>query len=143
MEFALASLLNLKMADWGSDDPNEIFSNRAALAIFCTLWLIIAILAYFLVLNFDQFRFEGFVGSYGALVDGTRYNTRKRRAIAITYPATFLLQRAVFVYSVLYVSDFLWGQVAIQLLTSILMIAYLLTFKPLETPFSTNLEVMN
>ena len=61
----------------------------------------------------------------------------------MTWPAIFFLRRTVFVYSVIYLTEFLWGQIAVQLLSTILMIIYLLEFRPLETPFANRMEIMN
>ena len=55
----------------------------------------------------------------------------------------FFARRLIFVWCVIYLEDFLWGQLAIQTMTSVFIIQYLLWFWPLESTFAVKMEVMN
>jgi len=55
----------------------------------------------------------------------------------------FFARRLIFVWSVIYLQDFLWGQLAIQTVISLFVIQYLLCFWPLESTFAVKMEVMN
>lgn len=143
LELLLASLLNTHMADWGTDSPQEKFSNFASLSILCTLALLTLLLVLFFLVNYNMYRFEWSRESYGALIEGTRHSDRTTRRHAMAWPAIFFLRRAVFIFSIIYWVDFLWGQIALQLLSTILMTVYLLEFRPLSTPFANRMELMN
>jgi hypothetical protein len=48
-----------------------------------------------------------------------------------------------FVFSAIFMGNFLWGQLAIQIMFSIFMIIYLPWHRPLESKFALYMEVMN
>ena len=61
----------------------------------------------------------------------------------MAYPVIFFARRLIFVWSVIYLQDFLWAQLAIQTMTSVFIVQYLLWFWPLESAFAVKMEVMN
>ena len=63
--------------------------------------------------------------------------------IAITYTALFIVRRAIFAFSCIFLADFLWGQLALQTSSSLLMASYVLVYSPLKTTLANRMEVMN
>jgi len=57
--------------------------------------------------------------------------------------AFFLGRRMAFIASVIFLDSFLWAQLAIQIMISVFMIIFLLTFWPLETFFAVRMAVMD
>ena len=143
MELLMASILNVYMADWEAPTWQESTSNNLSIAILAFIALLLPFLAIYLTYNLDAFKYEEFSDSYGAVLDGTRYETPRRKRIAIAYTAVMFLRRSVFVVSCIFWADFLWGQLALQILSSILMVCYVLQYRPLTTPFGNRMEVMN
>ena len=113
LELLLTSVLNVYTADWDEPDWQENFSIYLSIAILGLMALLLPFLAIFFMCNLSAFKYEDFSGSYGAVLDGTTYETRNRRKIAINYPAVFFLRCSVFVFSVIFWKDFFWGQVAL------------------------------
>jgi len=57
--------------------------------------------------------------------------------------AFFLGRRIAFIASVIFLDNFLWAQLAIQIMLSVFMIIFLLTFWPLESFFAVRMAVMD
>ena len=61
----------------------------------------------------------------------------------VAYPVLFFCRRIIFAVSAVYLYDFLWGQLTIQMAVSLLMLVYLLIFKPMQSPFANRIEILN
>ena len=68
--------------------------------------------------------------------------SRKQVAIVITTTA-FFLRRLLLCATLVFWQEFFWGQVAIQMQTSIFMIIIYQWTKPFESNFATNMETFN
>ena len=55
----------------------------------------------------------------------------------------FLLRRVLFIFVVVWMPKFLWGQLALQFACSVTMIIFLLFLRPLESTVDTYREVFN
>ena len=58
-------------------------------------------------------------------------------------PAMFFLRRIAFVLTVLFMGDFVLGQLAILCYTSLIMCFLVQWFKPLESRFANDIETFN
>ena len=143
LELLLTSVLNVYTADWDEADWQDNTSLYLSVAILGLMALLLPFLTMFFMCNLNAFKYDEFAGTYGAVLDGTTYETRNRRKVAITYPAVFILRRSIFVLSCIFWKDFFWGQIALQTVSSLLMACYVMQFRPLETSFGNRMEVAN
>ncbi len=61
----------------------------------------------------------------------------------IVYPLSFMLRRLTLCLVIIYWPEFLWGQLAMMMMTSQGLIMYVLWFRPFESKFLMVLETFN
>lgn len=140
-DLVLAAALNVYTADWDSGNSSEKFSNYMSAIVLILSAVIFLICLIYFSYNFDAFKYDDFKMS--TVLDGTRHNTTERREYAFSWVTYFIFRRLAFVYSVIFWVDFLWAQIALQIMVSVYAVIYLFYFWPLETPFANLMEVFN
>jgi len=94
--------------------------------------------------NFSRLRKDSFKTKYGTVLSGTKFfDIAKPSRWILAFPLIFFGRRIAFVVSAIFLGHFLWAQLAIQIMISVLNTVYLLQFRPLESPFSLRMELMN
>ena len=73
LDLILACILNVYMMDWRAETLQEIISNYVSLTILGLLALILPSLAIYLTCNLDAFKYEEFLHSYDAVLEGMQY----------------------------------------------------------------------
>ena len=61
----------------------------------------------------------------------------------IIFPLSFMLRRLTLCLVIIFWPEFLWGQLAIMMLTSQGLIMYILWFRPFESKFLLGIETFN
>ena len=84
-----------------------------------------------------------FKNRYGAGVEETSLIKKVSPKSILVYPVFFFGRRLIFAVCAVYLEDFLWGQLAIQMMISVFMVMYLETYKPMDSLFSNRMEVLN
>ena len=84
-----------------------------------------------------------FKNRYGAGVEETSLIKKISPRSILAYPVFFFVRRLIFAISAVYLQNFLWAQLAIQMMISVVMVMYLKTYKPMDSPFSNRMEVLN
>lgn len=140
-DLILAAALNIYTADWDTTNASEKFSNGLSLTVLILSALVMLICAIYFSYNFDAFKYENFKVS--TILDGTRQSTAERRKNAFAFISFFVFRRLSFIYAVIYWADFLWAQLALQIMTSVYAVIFLFYNWPLETPLATLVEVFN
>ena len=77
------------------------------------------------------------------MLDGTAVETGSSQWVILLIPVSFFIRRIAFCLTVVFWLEFLWGQVAIQLMTSVFMVIYLQWSRPLDSRFANNMETFN
>ena len=77
------------------------------------------------------------------MLDGTDIESTKSQWIILLIPISFFIRRLAFCLTVVFWLEFLWGQVAIQIMTSVIMVIFLQWSRPLDSRFSNNIETFN
>ena len=106
--------------------------------------LVIAIIApvvtlWFLKMKFERFQDKKFKRKFSTLVNKLNLSNKA----AIYYTLIFQLRRLVLAVAIVMVKDVPVAQIAIVLISSILVLSYFLTNKPLESPILNRLEFFN
>ena len=74
---------------------------------------------------------------------GTNLEKKVHPKSILAYPVFFFGRRIAFVLSAVLLRDFLWAQLSIHMMVTVLTAVYLLQFRPLESPFAMRMEIMN
>jgi len=110
--------------------------------ILLTLSLILPIVMCIIwAFKYKQWDQDDFEDRYGSLMESTRYKERKWYVMFV--PMTYFLRRLGLAFVCVFWIEFFWGQVAIQLMTSVFVIILLHWAHPMESTFDTNIETFN
>ena len=142
-ELALTALVSIHTADWGTSFPGGRYSNGLSLISLFLLSMIPLCLTVFYCRSFKALTEVHFTKRYGAGLDGVNLVKKVSPKSILAYPVTFFSRRILFVVSAVYFEDFIWAQIAIIMMISVFMVMYLIHYKPMNSPFSNRMEVMN
>ena len=82
--------------------------------------------------------------SFGTFLDGTNLmNQRELKWTLMFNPSFFLFRKVAFVFSVLYMGDYLWAQLLLQTCLSMTMLFYIWHCRALVSRFSEIMETFN
>ena len=137
----LFAVLNLYTADWDTPYDAVHLSNVLAVIIVSIVGATLLLLIFWLCRNRNKMNDKKFKERTGALVEST--NTEKKKWSLIAVLTMFFLRRITFVMSVIFLEEFVWGQIAIQTFTSLGMMMLIQWHQPFESSFDNKLEVFN
>ena len=120
-----------------------VVSHYLAVSFLVLSCLLVPIIILLYWLKFGSLTEDNFKNRYGAGLEGTNLAKKVYPKSILAYPVFFFGSRIAFAVSAVMLGDFLWAQLAIQMTVSVLSAAYLLQFRPLESPFSVRMEVMD
>ena len=101
------------------------------------------LLMYLYCKNLDKLDHDSFKDKFGAGLEGVNLKKKEDRWTILAFPVFFFGRRLAFVASVVLLGNFLWAQLASQMMISVFYIIYLMWYRPLESPFEIRMEVMN
>ncbi|CDW71173.1 UNKNOWN [Stylonychia lemnae] len=102
---------------------------------FCSIWPFLVI--YFLFRNRDERQDKGFTEKYGSFFEGTQY--WKTHTLFVVFH--FLLRRMIFALSLIYLD--MEVQLALQMIISLGLLTYYISYQPMRKSFQNRLEVYN
>ena len=111
-----------------------------SLGVFVLSNLVVLLLASVYYRNFDKIDAGS---SYGALLDRTKLEDKKKSKWDLLFPALLFGRRICLTLGVLLIREFLWAQIATIFLFSTAMVIYLLHTRHFKNPFDTKMEVFN
>ena len=76
-------------------------------------------------------------------MEGTNTSLKEKQWIIVLVPVTFFARRLFLAFTLVFWMDFFWGQIAIQLLTSKLIVILVGWYRPFDTAFANNMELFN
>ena len=79
----------------------------------------------------------------GSLILGSKSKSKRQPKTTIVVPIVFFARRITVVLTLIYWQEFLWGQVAVQIMMCLCMIILLQWFRPFDDAFSNNVETFN
>ena len=129
-----------------------IYCNCFTIALSIILIGLPLFVLFFYNAKIDRLDDEKFKARYGTLLEGTKIyaeegesesDLKRKRQISILFPLFFMLRRMVFVGIAFMLAQWPVFQLVGQFYLNTLMIIYLLWCWPLETNFSTLVEVFN
>ena len=146
-DFVMFALINFKMINW--EITNEDFWAVTLSNILASVLLILSlslpiILIILYSINLKNWQDENFANRYGSFIDGTaELKPNQSQWVILLIPISFFVRRIAFCFTAVFWLEFLWGQVAIQIMTSCLMVIYLQWSRPLDSRFANNMETFN
>ena len=100
--------------------------------------------SFYYYCNVDKLEDEKWAEKYGTLYDGLQLSTEEnKRKSALFFPFFFVIRRLAFVFAVIYMKDFLWGQIMTMFTCCIIMVIYLNYVWPFVDDILTKLELFN
>ena len=147
MEFflgiTLTAVLSIKTVDWDTPFPSVKYSNSLTVITLVLVGVIPLLLGVLYCINFPKLRQDDVKSNYDAGLDGTKLHSTRPSKSVLVYPMQFFARRIVFVVSAIFLGDYIWAQLTIQMTVTVLSAAYMLHFRPLDSPFANRIEVMN
>ena len=140
IDLYVTSLLNIVAANWKTSSALISASNVASVVVFALCNLTVLLLASVYFRKFGEMNAQS---NYGALLEGTKLDAKRKSKWNLLLPAFLFGRRICFTLSLLLIRHFLWAQIAVMFLFSTAMVIFLLTMKPFESPTATKLEVFN
>ena len=142
LDFVMFSLLNIKTMSELDDRFVIVKASNILSIILLTVSMILPIaMCIIWALKHKQWDQDEFAERYGSLLENTDY--RQRKWYVLFVPMTYFLRRLGLGLVCIFWIDFFWGQVAIQLMTSVFVIILLHWAKPMGSRFDTYIETFN
>jgi len=139
IEIIFCTILNLRFSQWNTSHWSEQLNYCFAI-FFAGLYLTSPItISLFFCVNFKHLTNEKFMKTYGSLYDGLD----AERGITLLFPILFIVRRAAFCWTALYLYKYPVLQLQTTLLSSTLIAIYLFHFTPYKTTFMNKLEQFN
>ena len=121
-ELTLAAVLGIHTADWETPYPGVKYSIVLTLISLILVGFFSPGLSVLYCCNFSILKEPRFRNRYGAGLEETSLIKKVSPRSILAYPVTFFGRRIIFALSAVYLSDFLWAQIAIQMMISVFMI---------------------
>ena len=142
LDFVMFSLLNIKTMSELDDRFVIVKASNILSIILLTVSMILPIaMCIIWALKYKQWDQDEFAERYGSLLENTDY--RQRKWYVLFVPMTYFLRRLGLGLVCIFWIEFFWGQVAIQLMTSVFVIILLHWAKPMGSRFDTYIETFN
>lgn len=106
LDLYVTSLLNIVAAEWNSSSVLIRSSNVVAVTVFVLCNISLVLLAVVYVRNFDKIDAKS---NYGALLQGTKLDAKKKSKWNLMLPALLFGRRICFTLSTLLIRHFLWA----------------------------------
>ena len=143
MDIIMATCLQLKHYNWDGDIAVNVTSHIAAIFFLVTgVVMPIGLIIYF-ACNISKWNKKAFAERNGALLEGVDLERKEIRWIVLLVPVFFFLRRLLMGLTLIFWSDFLWGQICIQFFLSTALVIILGWFRPLDSSFTNNMEILN
>ena len=100
----------MQVDEWDSENMLIKYSNYLALSFLVLLGIALIVALIYFLCNTAKFKMDYFKKRYGALLDKANLDiSEKSRWTLIFIPTVFVMRRALFVFSILYFTDFIVG----------------------------------
>ena len=77
------------------------------------------------------------------MIDGADVEKQDSIFVVLLLPLLFFLRRLVMCLTLIFWIDFFWGQVALQIFVSVILVIYIGWSRPLDSNFANNIEIFN
>ena len=142
-ELAITATLNMHTVDWDTSLREVKYSTTLAILSLIVLGAFTTFLTVFYWTNFSKLKQKSCRDRFGAGVAGTKVDVTIPKRSILAYPVIFFGRRIIFALSAIYLREFFWGQIFIQITIFFLVTGYQVHLKYLESPFENRLELMN
>jgi len=109
LQVVLASVLNLRTADWDTPFPGVRYSTALTLISLILVGLVVPCLLALYCWNFKILAEDQFKSKYGAGLEGTKLAKKVSPRSILLFPVSFFGRRILFAVSTVFLEDFLWA----------------------------------
>ena len=143
-EMVMLALLNFKIAVWDSPFPSVKASNAIACILLLTAITVPLFLLCFYLRRKDNWSDERFQETHGTLFEGLKIESKVvSKKMIVLYIMSFFLRRVAFVMTVIFMQDYIWFALCVQMYFTFGLLVLLFTWKPLEDKREFRVEVFN
>ena len=143
VDFALFSMLNIASIEWPEGLHGVTISNYIAYVLFGLVLAVPLLLFAIAICKRKSWQDEGFGTKYGAFLDGTKTDKPGLQVAVLIFAMVFFMRRLLLCLTLVFWTEFFWGQVALQFGLSTLLIIVIHWTRPLDSDFATRMETFN
>ena len=121
-ELSIVAILNLYTVNWDIPLHEVKYSNSLAIISLILVGALTLFLPLFYWKKFSSLKQKSFRNKVGVGVESTKVDVESPSKSILAYPVIFFGRRIVFAASAIFLGEFLWAQLAIQL-TILLVVA--------------------
>ena len=133
LELALCAVIGFTSIHWVKDDFSLFYNNIFTIGMICSVLMMPLFTSIFYGCKIDQMDDDEFKSKFGTLYEGLNLDMDKgKRKSGLFFPFFFVIRRLLFVTAAIWLSHFLWSQLAIQFFCSVTMIIYLFHCWPFD-----------
>lgn len=143
LEFCIFSMMNIRELQWIPNQTTISVNNFLCLFMIALVVLIPFVLFMIMWRNRKKWNDSLFGKQYGTYLGGMAKEGSKGQLVILIAVSVFFVRRAIMSFTIVFWKEFLLGQIAIQIMTSIGLIIMLQWWKPMGGSYPNNLETIN
>ena len=113
VDFALFSMLNIASIEWPEGLPGVHLSNYIAYVLCGLVFAVPILLLMVAICQRHSLEDEDFGKKYGAFLDGTKTDKPSQLCSVLIFASVFFFRRLLLCMTLVFWSEFFWGQVAL------------------------------
>jgi len=121
------------------DSPFNVVNNLTFILLSSATLALPLFIIVFYCARFHEWKKEHFEERFGAAIEGLKLNRRS----SVAYPVIFIVRRIILVFCVTVARNWLWVQLPVMVLVSMVQVAYLTSYKPQQVALQFKLDVLN
>ena len=142
MDIALFTFMNLKHVEWDSEVAVNVASTLAASFLLVIIVVLPVAVLIYVACKRQAWNDEAFRERNEAILDGIDLERNETQWVGLLIPMAYFLRRLLMSLTLVFWAKFFWGQVAIQFLTSTALVILLGWFRPLDSAYANNMEIL-
>ena len=123
-DLALLTILDAHTMQWDARFPSITASNCLSILFIALVGSLPVYLLFFYSIKHASWPDPSFQEKVGTLLAGTNFKAQSR-CLTLIIPMVFFMRRLVFVLTVIYMDDLIWGQLTIQIFVALFMVIVL------------------
>ena len=113
VQITLMTLLHIKDYEWDTDFSVITLSSVLTICFMAMILILPIALVSYLACNMSKWFDEKFLGKHGALLDNADLDRESEQWIVLLIPVAYFLRRLLMCVTLVFWTDFIWGQLAI------------------------------
>ena len=143
LDFCMFSFINLHYVDWRGQFTILTICNYTSIALSSIVCIFPIFALIFYSIKIASWSDEEFNDKYGELMADLNLTKSEAKWTILIFPLSFMLRRLTLCLVIIFWPEFLWGQLAMMMMTSQGLIMYIQWFRPFESNFVMAVETFN